>query len=540
MTFGRRSLLKVGVAAATTGLLKSVPLEAQVLLPQIMPPDAVVRPSPPTTPFLAPLQIPQIAQPIDPSVLNPPPDPAKHQRYEEFPPQKFYIIRERQFMHQYHPELKPTPSWGYNAAVPGHTFHARYGEPILIRRFNELPADHVGFGLPSTTMHLHNFHSASESDGFPMDFIPSGGWWDHHYAMYPSGGDPRQRLNTLWYHDHRMDFTSSNVYAGFSAFFLIFDDQDTGNENDPSPQAWRLPSGKYDVPMILHDVLFHENGHAAFDAFRTDGMLGDKPTVNRIVQPHLKVEPRKYRFRIVNGGPSRFYQYFLSTGQPFVVISSDGNILPAPVEVESLRQAVAERNDVIIDFSRYQPGDEIIMYNRLEQESGAGPSGRLVEPGTPIIRFDVVPLTAPDNSRVPEKLRELPPYDLNEVVRERMWTFDYRLGQWTINGQTADMSVSSADVKLGTSEIWTFRNEGSTWSHPVHVHFEEFRILERNHQPIEEGTIYHGRKDVLWLGPNEIYRVLFKWRDFHGKYVIHCHNVVHEDHAMMLRYDVVP
>ena len=177
----RRGFLQLG-AAMSAGAAAMTPNHAasQLLMPFNLPSDLEVRPSPPTTPFLAPLQIPEIAQPVDFASLNPPPDPARHQRYDEYPPVKVYTIHEKAFLHSYHPEIPPTPSWGYDVFIPGRTFHARYGEPFLIRRFNDLPADHTGFGLPSTTMHLHNMHSASESDGFPMDWINSGEWYDHH------------------------------------------------------------------------------------------------------------------------------------------------------------------------------------------------------------------------------------------------------------------------------------------------------------------------------------------------------------------------
>jgi len=539
----RRTLLKAGAlaggASVGAGLLGSGQADAQLVLPDGIPLDLLVRPSPPTEPFLAPLQIMPVAQPVDPAKWDPQPDPSRHQRYEEFPPVKFYEIHERAFLHQYHPQLKPTPSFGYNASIPGYTFHARYGEPVLVRRFNDLPLDHVGFGLPSTTMHLHNFHTATESDGFPMDYIDPGEHWDHHYAMFPSGFDPLQKLTTLWYHDHRMDFTAANVYAGFSGFFMIFNDQDTGDENDPSPSAWRLPSGPYDVPLMLHDVLFNEAGEAVFDIFNTDGILGDKFTVNRIVQPYFQVEPRKYRFRIVNGGPSRFYRFFLSSGKKFTVITNDGNLLPEPLEQESIAMSVGQRFDVIIDFSDHKPGDKIILQNRLQQFFGRGPTGKLVDPGDAVMRFDVIPSKGPDNSRIPEKLLALPAIDLSEVVNERLFTFGYQGGHWTINGQVADMMVPSFEVKKGTAEVWHIRNNGGDWSHPVHIHFEEFQIIEFNGKPIKPGDIRFSRKDVLTLGPSDDVKLFFRFNDFHGRYVMHCHNVVHEDHDMMLRFDVV-
>jgi FtsP/CotA-like multicopper oxidase with cupredoxin domain len=536
----RRGFLQLG-AAMSAGAAAMTPNHAasQLLMPFNLPSDLEVRPSPPTTPFLAPLQIPEIAQPVDFASLNPSPDPARHQRYDEYPPVKVYTIHEKAFLHSYHPEIPPTPSWGYDGFIPGRTFHARYGEPFLIRRFNDLPADHTGFGLPSTTMHLHNMHSASESDGFPMDWINSGEWYDHHYCMFPAGHDDREKLSLLWYHDHRMDFTAANVYAGFSGFCLFFDEHDTNNENDPSPEAWRLPSGKYDVPLILHDVLFDDKGNAVFDVFNLKGFLGDKMTVNRIIQPYLEVEPRKYRFRLLNGGPSRFYTFVLSTGQPFTVLSNDGNLMPAPVIVDELPVAVANRYDVIIDFSRYQPGEHVDLVNILEQVDGGGPSGRYLDPGVPVMRFNVVEATGPDNSRVPERLRELPDIDLSQVRAERTWDFDYVGGMWTINGEQADMMRVDGTVREGDAEIWTIKNIGSTWSHPVHIHFEEFQLLEIDGRPIEQGSLLNSRKDTLWLGPNQTAKLFFRFRDFHGRYILHCHNVVHEDHAMMLRWDIV-
>jgi hypothetical protein len=148
--------------------------------------------------------------------------------------------------------------WGYNGVVPGPTFIERYDVPILVRFRNELPVNHVGFGLPSVITHLHNAHVAAESDGFPLDFYEPGHYKDHHYPnilagydAFPPRGDEREALGTLFYHDHRLDFTAPNVYRGLSGFYLLFDERDSGNERDPNPRAFRLPSGPYDVPLVL-------------------------------------------------------------------------------------------------------------------------------------------------------------------------------------------------------------------------------------------------------------------------------------------------
>jgi FtsP/CotA-like multicopper oxidase with cupredoxin domain len=571
----RRDALKLALAAAGSGLFSSKGALAQSpeLLKFLCPPDGatpdlITRASPPSRPFVAPLNVMPIKEAVP--NLEPPPDPNAHQRYAEFLPKKFYEIRETEFRWVYHPDAPYNAgswSWGFDGVTPGPTYHARYGEPILVRRYNTLPKvgqSKVPFALPRTTTHLHNGHTASESDGYPMDFIQAGEYWDHHYCNFPSGFDDREKLTTLWYHEHMMDFTASNVYAGLSGFFLLFDEKDSGNENDPNPGAWRLPSGKYDVPLVLHDVLFDSYGQVSFNSFNTDGILGDKFTVNRTIQPFFQVEPRKYRFRLLNGGPSRFYQLYLSTGQPFVVITGDGNFLPHPVLAESLYLSVAQRADVILDFSSYQVGDQVILQNRLEQTNGKGPSGRMLDPGDGIMRFDVVASTGMDNSRIPASFRELPPMpdDLSKF-KHREWVFDYQGGLWTINGQTfGDGTRIDAAIEQGSGEVWILRNNGKNWSHPIHSHFTEFLLHEVNGRLVRPETIqstegrrhyefesadapvkvFMGgqRRDIATLLPNDEVKVFMRWEDFLGKYVMHCHNVVHEDHAMMIRWDIVP
>jgi FtsP/CotA-like multicopper oxidase with cupredoxin domain len=576
----RRDFLKLGLAAGGARVLSPYGARAQDtdLLKYLCPPDGfpdqLAQPSPQVPPFVAELFVSPVIQPVD--KLDPPPDPHSHQRYADFPPKRFYEIHEREFLWPYHPHPpydKGSWSWGFwakNAGnlqqpmTPGPTYLARYGKPILVRRVNDLPpvgASKVGFALPSTTSHLHNGHTASESDGNPQDWIDAGEFWDHHYGNVPSGGDAREKLTTLWYHDHRLDFTATNVYAGLAGFYLLFDEQDSGNENDPNPTAWRLPSGKYDVPLLLHDVLFDAAGQVVFNAFITDGWLGDQVTVNRRIRPYFKVERRKYRFRIINGGPSRFYQLFLNSGKPFIIITGDGNFQPEPVIAESIYLSVAQRVDVIIDFSPYKVGDQVVLQNRLEQTNGRGPSGRFLDPPDGILRFDVIDATGPDPSRVPEYFRPLPPVDLSEVRFHRVWEFDYDGGLWTINGLVFDPNRIDAGIEQGTAEIWTLRNAGNDWAHPIHSHFSEFLILEVNGKPfpltdvqttnqamiqafgVQEGVlpVFMGgpRRDVATLLPGDEIKVFMRWKDFLGKHVMHCHNVVHEDHSMMIRWDIV-
>ena len=568
----RRSFIKSGlgaagaVAVAATSIITSKKSAAKGGGDDNVPGAQKPRfpPSPVTTPFKDPLFVLQPIQWVDLAGTTGLPSPmpsadsgrgeigrARHQAWGSNAPQKYYEMHVREADHRFHSDMPTSKIWGFNGQFPGPLFHSRYGTPELIRIYNDLPQNIVGFGTPQITTHLHNMHTPSESDGFPGDWFSPyvagptltapGYFRDHHYPMVYAGGDPREALGTLWYHDHTENFTAPNVYRGMAGFHPIFDEIDSGNEQDSNSHALRLPSGAYDVPLMFMDFQFDTSGAAQFDTFGNDGMLGDKFTVNGVIQPYFQVEPRKYRFRMLAPGPSRFYEFYLvnnGVNQQFTYISNDGNLLPAPIRnATKVRLGVAERADIVIDFSKYPMGTSLFIVNKLEQLNGRGPTGNILQPGTQMLRFDIVkPLAGPDYSQVPDALRALPDIDPAGAVAQRSFTFKRTNAFWSVNDRVFDVNNPLATPKRGTSEIWTLSNQGD-WSHPVHIHFEEGRILQRNGvaPPLHE----QGRKDVYVLPPNSSVKVYLRFRDFVGKYACHCHNVVHEDHAMMFRWDIV-
>lgn len=544
------------------------------------PPPPLAPPSPPVTPWLE--EIPAYTYTPKATVpgLSPAPQEMANINAGEMgrnPLQKFdelyargpvfYELHLREAMHTFHPEYPAQPIWGFGGTYPGPTFHSRYGTPAIVRLFNELPADHVGFGTPETTMHLHNLHTGSESDGFPGDYwsqtkkgptvFAPGTYKDHFYPNVYAGyeksretdpnaiGDPREALGTLWYHDHTLDFTGPNVVKGMAGFYLLFDELDSGNENDSNNKALRLPSGNYDIPLIFQDMRFGADKRVTFDQLSPEGVIGDTVVVNGKIKPYLKVARRRYRFRLLDGGPTRWYEFYLMQGnsaRPFTYIANDGNLLPFPLTNQiKVTLGVAERADIIVDFSGYQKGTVLYLVNRLKQDSTRGPDGSLTV-GDQVLKFIVGDFPPePDASRVltsTTPLRELPPIDLNEVVVRRTWDFSRSNGMWVVNGQVFNVLNVRADPKKGTAEIWTLRNVDNGWSHPIHIHFEEGRILTRNGAapPPHE----RGRKDVYTLNKATTLEVFLRFRDFTGKYPMHCHNLVHEDHAMMVRWDIQP
>ena len=559
----RREMLKLGLLTSSGMLLAKQGLCAHATVPSV--PMQLKALSPRTTPFIEALVIPPIKQPVPQLSPSPTAVPnrlqgegrtATHQRFAEFAPKKLYELREQQVLRSLHRELPLQTIWGFDGITPGPTFHSRYGEAALVRIFNDLPPLNQrqvgGFGRPETSTHLHNGHTPTSSDGFPNDFIASGHYYDHHYpnirAGYdanPGQGDLSETMGSLWYHDHRADFTSQNVYKGLAGTHFLFDEFDTGNETDPAP-AFGLPSGQFDLPLVLSDRVFDEDGLLFFDLFNTDGILGDKFLVNGKIQPFFEVHPRKYRFRVYDTSASRFYRLFLTDPNnlakinPFVVIANDGNLLPAPLTVENFTITTAERFDIVVDFSKFAPGSKIYFENRLVQVDGRTPTGKQAAAGAGdyLMRFDVVLPRVPDPSRIPAKLRPLPSRTPAKIDTTRSWRFERHNGMWAINNIFYDVDTVRASIPKGSTEIWILKNSSGGWSHPIHIHFEEFQILSRNGLP--PVPIEGGRKDVIRLGPNDEVKILMRFRDFVGRYVMHCHNVIHEDHAMMLRWDIVP
>ena len=507
--------------------------------------------SPPTTPFISRLKFAPWAVASAPSPSAPPVRPEEHQRFAEFLPQRYYEISVHEVQARPHPQLGLSTWSSYGGSLPGPTFVQRYGEPALVRFKNELPALIQGFGVNEIITHLHNGNTASESDGFPTDFYSPGYFKDHHYANTPAGGNPNERKGTLWYHDHTMDFTAQNTYRGLSGFYLLFDDIDSGNEHDPNPDALRLPSGVpngdavagcYDIPLLVTDRSFDSNGILSMDVMNMEGLLGDKYLVNGTVQPYFEVRRRKYRFRILCAAPARFFDLQFSNSLEFVVIANDGNLLPVPTTAVRHLMGPGERVDVVVDFSKLPASTTAIyMVNRADQPDGRGPRDTPLplSRSPKLIMFKILPGAVEDPSRVPSVLRPQDPIsaaDIRDAVR-RTWRFDRNGGAWTVNGNLFDPTRVDARVVQGRPEIWTISTSGGWW-HPIHFHVEEGRILSVNGG--EEGdTALLGRKDVFPLHGGDEMEVFVKFRDWIGKYPMHCHNSSHEDHAMMVRFDVV-
>src|SRR5262249_34939395 len=356
-----------------------------------------------------------------------------HQRWDEFFPQVGYVMSISSVAPntRFHPNLDAQNAnavWCYSGVqgpafdrktpgtLPPPLFKGRYGEPILTRVYQNLPVnrgDNGGFGRNETQVHFHNAHNGAESDGaanvhhFPGTFydyrwsttlarrdkinidasdVNTGGP-DDSTGINRVPGDFREYQGTMWAHDHRFFFTAENVYKGMLMMINYYSAKDRGSEVIGGPNL-RLPSGSqlgwgnidFDVNLIMSDATLDQEGQTFFDIFTTDGMIGDLPLVNFGYAPYLEVLPRKYRFRILNACMSRFFKFAIAgpTGAavPFWFICNDGNLVINPITLSELdEQGIAERYDIIVDFSKFHVGDKLHLVNRLLQTTGNKPDG---------------------------------------------------------------------------------------------------------------------------------------------------------------------
>jgi FtsP/CotA-like multicopper oxidase with cupredoxin domain len=512
---------------------------------------------------------------------------------------------------QFHPSMpiqNPNSVWTFNGTIPPKLVQGRYGEALLFRHHNGLPADckqNGGFGRHTISTHEHNGHHGAENDGFTGAYFFPGQFYDYHWPIVLAGhftmdtggkagtpdgnggvthipGDWQETMSTHWFHDHMFSFTAQNVYKGNAAMFNIYSGLDRGNEeiDDREHVNLRLPSGSnedwgnldYDVNLMLADKAFDRDGQLAFDIFNFDGFLGDVMTVNLAYKPYFHVERRKYRFRILNASVARFFKIALADAsgraQPLVQIANDGNLLPQPVPLMATDElGIAERYDIIIDFSKFQLNDVLHLVNLCEHEDGRGPdgnlsmaaalSGRSEDPCVGrFLEFKIVrEPVKPDTSQIPQVM--IPNPDLSNIPVAKVRTFRFGRGAkesgrfretrgegpWGISvdgGEkyAANYNKISAAPKFGTREVWHLVNDGGGWDHPIHIHFEEGQILARNGSFANVPLAERGRKDVYRLRPDGSVTITMQFRDWGGMFMEHCHNTSHEDNAMLLRWEI--
>jgi spore coat protein A len=450
----------------------------------------------------------------------------------------YYRIVQKPFVGEILPRV-PTTLWGYNGMVPGPTIRVQRGRRVVMRQVNMLPSRHPTLDYtPWTSTHLHGHPSLPQFDGYASDIsLPPpnassrGQWKDYVY-------ENEEEARTLWYHDHGVHHTAENVYMGLAAQYHLVDPREEA--------AVPLPRGNYDVPLILSDVKFAQDGSLLFDDDAHNSHFGDVILVNGKPWPSMRVEQRKYRFRILNGCISRGFTLALSNGQPMTVVATDGGLMTTSRPVASLRVGMAERYEVVIDFAALPVGTKIRLINRSTENSvDYDDTGK-------VMQFEVIgPATDPRFNAVPTTLLQTPHPAMALKASQAKRTRRMRLkhddvtNEWTIDGKTWQHVVDSgfkllfANPQPGDVELWEIETSGGGWFHPLHIHFVDFQVLTRNGGPPRPEE--RGPKDVVYVDEDSRLRLLMQFSQVggrHGRYMIHCHNLTHEDHDMMTQFQI--
>jgi spore coat protein A len=484
----------------------------------------------------------------------------------------YYEVNMTEFKQSLHRELNDTTVWGYEGSYPGPTIEVESGEKVFVKWINNLPAKHL---LPvdytvhgahkdvpevRTVVHVHGASVEPESDGYPeawftKGFKQVGPYFPKKVYRY----DNYMRACTLWYHDHALGITRLNVYAGLAGFYLVRDQQE---------RLLNLPCGQYEIPLIIQDKSFNKDGSLYYprqpekpvpelETSVVPEFIGDTILVNGKVWPYLKVEPRKYRFRLLNASNTRFYRIKLDSGQLIYQIGTERGLMEYPIGVKEIMLAPAERADVIIDFTNLV-GKNIIMTN---DAPAPFPTGDPPNPNTvgTLMQFRVtLPLSSIDTSVIPSYLGPLPKLREQSASKRRYLTLDDITDQYgrelmLLDGKRWDDPITE-NPKWGSTEIWHLINlTGDT--HPIHVHLIDFQILDRRAFDVErfkkEKVIHYtgpsippepqerGWKDTVRANPNQVTRIIMKFDTYTGLYVWHCHILEHEDYDMMRPYVVI-
>ena len=484
--------------------------------------------------FVDPLPVPAVAQAVGRRA-----DPEDNK--EQIP---YYRIAMREAMVKVHRDLPPTKMWTLGGSFPGPTIETQSAKGMIVEWANELPAkhflpiDHSLHGaeksLPEVrgVVHLHGGRTPPESDGYPEEWVVPG---KSQTCFYPSS----QHAALLFYHDHTMGINRLNTYAGMMGMFII---------RDPREDVYELPGGKYEIPLLICDRMLKTDGQLEYPVSEKPGevwvpeVFGNTILANGKLLPYCDVEPRLYRFRVMNGSNGRFFRFSLENGAEFYQIGSDQGLLTAPVKLKRVTMAPAERADLLIDFSA-------MSAQRVN----------FVSDSFSILQFRVGKTVPVERGAVPQQLHQFERIAEATAVKTRQLTLDERMDDiqrsmgMLLNNTPWHAPITEKPV-LDSTEIWELVNLTDD-SHPIHLHLVRFQILDRRRFDAfhfqEKGELRFtgpvvkpdpnemGWKDTVRCDPNMVTRIIVPFNGYAGRYVWHCHVLEHEDNEMMRPFEVV-
>lgn len=447
---------------------------------------------------------------------------------------------------------KQTPFLVYQTEQSGKAYQnpilrMESGANLKVTLLNELAAP--------TIIHWHGIHAPAKMDGHPASTIDPGKVFEYDFNVRNRGG-------TYWYHTHAHHLTAKQAYNGLASFFLV-DDEDQRR----LAQSVDLKLGETDLPLVIQDKQFDAQGKLHYQPNGQEAMmgwLGDIILTNLTPNAYQTVVPRSYRLRVLNGSNARIYRLaFLKGAQRlrYTVIGTDGGLIESPQTVSEAFIAPGERLDILFDAGQAQVGDDVFLkslaFDPMENEGDAGSMPGMGESTSRLemgAEFNILKFSVIAGERVtvklPKALSHIAPIPLVGAVKR-----DIKLSlkgmNFLINGRTFNMDEIAFDVKRGSKEMWSISNPKLGMPHPIHLHGFSFHVIERLYSPQQiAGLAKFGKgrtvsdlgwKDTVLVWPGETVRIAIDFsHDFPGDqtFMVHCHNLEHEDAGMMVNYRV--
>jgi FtsP/CotA-like multicopper oxidase with cupredoxin domain len=409
---------------------------------------------------------------------------------------------------------KNTEVLTFNGSLPSPTIRIKNGDEFELDFANDLEKP--------TIVHWHGLIVPEEMDGHPKDAIPYTATKHYRYKV-------NQRAGTYWYHSHPHGRTGEEIYHGLAGLYIVDDEKE---------EALNLPSGEFELPLIIQDRRFDKKGNLIYKQTDIDnnGVFGDVVMVNSTPFPYKNVQNTKYRLRILNGSSARTYRLAFEGIESFALIGTDGGLLEEPIIVKDILIAVAERIDIVVDFKDKKIGDTVTFKTLGFKEASnfkSNPNYPDLSAQMDIMKFHVTQ-SSNDTFDVPKKLSTISWAKESDASKSRMITMEIIGGIWTLNKKPYDMHRVDERVKLGSTEIWILKNT-ALMAHPFHMHGVRFQVLNRTSNinfPTDKGY-----KDTVLVMPNETVRIIVTFT-MPGMFVHHCHILEHEDHSMMANFMV--
>lgn len=408
------------------------------------------------------------------------------------------------------------------------------GPTFVFNKGQRVQFDYVNQLSESSVVHFHGMNVPEQADGHPRFAIGPG-------QVYSTQFEVIDRAGTYWYHPHPDMRTGFQVVRGLAGMVIVHDEEEA---------ALDLPRGACDQVFVIQDKRFNSQNQIQHSTGSQSGYIGNRILVNGIPDYTWNCSTRLYRVRVLNGSNSRIYKLAWSDGQPMHVIGTTGGLLPTMETRPYVMLGPGQRLELILDCTTKSVNDEFklvsLEFPMAGPGSGSPPNGTAMDIMTMRVAY-----VSPESVSIPSVLTPIDYFRKEDAVNannSRVFASEYMDGMWTINGRVFEMTgvAEEEKVRLGDLELWELRNLANldqVQVHPMHLHGAQFQVHKRWmdedfewYDHIREGYVDQGWQDTALLFPGERCEILLKHGPYPGLFLMHCHNLEHEDMGMMRNF----